>query len=216
MQLRAANRAPRIIAAMDRILLHLCCGPCGTVAVPWWRSEGLEPLGLFLNPNIQPRAEYARRLDALETFASAAELEIVVDDDLDEAAWGAAVGREWLDRPPTAAPAPRGRCHACLELRLRETAWETARRGLSAFSTSLTISPWQRHDLIAEAGYGAAREAGVEFLYADLRRHYRRSIDESRRLGLYRQRYCGCAPSKWEAWHDARVRRLERRRRAAA
>jgi predicted adenine nucleotide alpha hydrolase (AANH) superfamily ATPase len=176
---------------VDTILLHVCCGPCSSVAVPWWRSEGLEPLALFLNPNIQPNTEYARRLDALETRAQSADLELIVAAD------------------------PRGRCYACLQLRLDEAAWEAARRGLPAFSTSLTISPWQKHDLIAEAGYGAAHEAGVEFLYADLRPHYERSLDESRRLGLYRQPYCGCVPSKWEAWHEGRKRRSRRRDRAA-
>ena len=102
----------------------------------------------------------------------------------------------------------RDRCRACLDLRLREAAAVAAVRGLQRFSTSLTVSPYQHHDLIADAGRRAADAAGVEFVYADLRRHYRRSIDESRRLGLYRQRYCGCVPSKWEAW----VQGLERRR----
>jgi len=54
--------------------------------------------------------------------------------------------------------------------------------------------------------------AGVEFVYADLRRWYPRSIDESRRLGLYRQRHCGCVAGKWQDWHERRARRAARRR----
>jgi predicted adenine nucleotide alpha hydrolase (AANH) superfamily ATPase len=53
----------------------------------------------------------------------------------------------------------------------------------------------------------AAAAAGVEFVYADLRRAYPRSIDESRRLRLYRQRWCGCVAGRWEAWHERRARR---------
>jgi predicted adenine nucleotide alpha hydrolase (AANH) superfamily ATPase len=41
----------------------------------------------------------------------------------------------------------------------------------------------------------------VTFVYLDLRESFRQSYGESRRLDLYRQPYCGCAASKWEAWH---------------
>jgi len=190
---------------MDQILLHTCCGPCSTVAVPYWRAEGLEPLGLFANPNIQPDVERGRRLAALRRYAAAADLELRVDE-TGVAAWQAAV------RQPAAAPAGspatvRERCGACLQMRLTEAAFTAAAGGQTLFSTSLTVSPWQQHDLIARAGYEAAALAGVEFVYADLRRWYPRSIEESRRLELYRQPYCGCVPSKWEAWHERGARR---------
>ena len=69
-------------------------------------------------------------------------------------------------------------------MRLAEAAQAASERGFERFSTSLTVSPWQHHDLIARAGYAAAEAAGVEFVYADLRRWYPRSIDESKRLEL--------------------------------
>lgn len=207
----------------DRILLHVCCGPCSTVAVPWWRAEGLEPQALFVNPNIQPDVEYLRRRQAMEDFARAVDLSLEVDGSSGPEAWVAAVGESNApaaggvavatshgfgadgDAPHGAAAA---RCRACLELRLGEAARVTAARGLARFSTSLSVSPYQHHEAIVTAGERAGRAARVEFVYADLRPLYRRSIDESRRLGLYRQPYCGCVPSKWEAW----AQRLERRR----
>jgi hypothetical protein len=103
---------------------------------------------------------------------------------------------------------PRTRCRECLEIRLSEAAHAAAARGLGLFSTTLTVSPWQHHDLIARSGLAAAEVAGVEFVYADLRRWYPRSIDESRRLGLYRQRYCGCVAGRWQEWHERRARRV--------
>jgi len=204
---------------MDRILLHTCCGPCSTVAVPFWRAEGLEPLGLFANPNIQPLVERERRLTALRRYAAAAELELVVDDRAGASEWRAAVGplsaRGVTASGPTPAVASRDRCRVCLQVRLTEAAFAAAARDLPRFSTSLSVSPWQHHDLIARAGYEAAEQAGVEFVYADLRPWYGRSIDESRRLELYRQPYCGCVPSKWEAWHERRARRSRRGHEAA-
>ena len=78
--------------------------------------------------------------------------------------------------------------------------------GFSRFSTTLTVSPYQRHDLIVRAGEGAAAAHGVDFVYLDARERFRDSYAESRRLELYRQPYCGCSASKWEAWHERRER----------
>jgi predicted adenine nucleotide alpha hydrolase (AANH) superfamily ATPase len=86
--------------------------------------------------------------------------------------------------------------------------------GFSRFSTTLTVSPYQRHDLIVRAGEAAADAHGVDFVYLDVRDRFRDTYAESRRLDLYRQPYCGCTASKWEAWHERRDRR-ERRRGAA-
>ena len=72
------------------------------------------------------------------------------------------------------------------------------------------MSPYQRHDLIRDGGEAAAEEHGVEFVYLDLRPRFRESYAESRRLGLYRQKYCGCAASKWEAWTERRQRKAAR------
>jgi len=190
---------------MDGLLLHACCGPCSTVSVPAWRSAGLEPRLLFANPNIHPAAEFARRLESLERFAEVAGVGLLADASLGPADWLTALGEG--EECLAVAADDEARCAACLRLRLRETARQAAQCALPRFSTTLSVSPYQRHDLIRWAGDEAAAEWGVEFLYRDLRPHFRRSYDESRRLGLYRQRYCGCAVSKWRAWESSRARR---------
>jgi predicted adenine nucleotide alpha hydrolase (AANH) superfamily ATPase len=186
---------------VEAFLLHACCGPCSTVAVPAWRARGLEPLAWFHNPNIQPAAELERRLESMRRFSRAAGLELVVDERSSEAAaWS-----EWTAR--LGAVAAEERCSVCLGLRLRQAAAVAAGRGLRRFSTTLTVSPYQRHDLIVAAGEAAAAEHGVDFVYLDMRGAFRGSYAESRRLDLYRQPYCGCAASKWEAWEQRRARR---------
>jgi len=191
---------------MDDLLLHVCCGPCSTVAVPAWRERGLEPVAWFHNPNIQPAAEHERRLESMQRFRGAAGLELVVESAVggeEAVGWGA-----WARLGLEAAPAER--CAACMRLRLGAAARAAERLGVQRFSTSLSVSPYQRHDLIEAAGEMAAEEHGVDFLYLDLRDDFRASYSESRRLELYRQPYCGCAASKWEAWHERRARRLKR------
>jgi predicted adenine nucleotide alpha hydrolase (AANH) superfamily ATPase len=191
---------------MDGLLLHACCGPCSTVSVPAWRSTGLEPTLLFVNPNIHPATEFARRLQSLERFAEVAGVGLVADASLGPADWLAALGEG--DRDVVAAAADdEARCAACLALRLGETARQAAQRALPRFATTLTVSPYQRHDLIRGAGEAAAAAWGVEFLYRDLRPRYRTGYDEVRRLGLYRQRYCGCVVSLWRAWEQRAARR---------
>lgn len=186
---------------MSELLLHACCGPCSTVAVPAWRKRGVEPVAWFHNPNIQPAAELDRRRESMLRFAGAASVAFVDEPSSpDPAAWAA-----WA--ATLAAADPERRCAACLALRLGAAAAAAARLGVARFSTTLSVSPWQRHDLIAEAGRAAGEREGVEFVYLDLRPSFRQSHAASRELGLYRQAYCGCAAGKWEAWHQRRARR---------
>jgi predicted adenine nucleotide alpha hydrolase (AANH) superfamily ATPase len=158
------------------------------------------PLAFFCNPNIQPLAEYDRRLLAAHGMADALAVHLEVSE-LD-----VAETHPWLSdacrsgRPP-AVP---DRCRSCIGARMQAAAERCAALGLPRFSTTLSISPYQSHELIRETGEEAADRHGVEFLYADQRRHYGRSREESRRLGLYRQPYCGCVASKWEAWRPPR------------
>jgi epoxyqueuosine reductase len=184
----------------EPLLLHTCCGPCATGSVPAWRSEGLEPLAFFCNPNVQPAAEYDRRLLGARAMAEALAVQLQVAE-LDVDAQHPWLGDACLSGRPPATPE---RCRSCIGVRLRAAAARCAEIGLPRFSTTLSISPYQSHELIQETGAEAADHFGVEFLYADQRQHYARSRDESRRLGLYRQPYCGCVASKWEAWRPPR------------
>jgi predicted adenine nucleotide alpha hydrolase (AANH) superfamily ATPase len=187
------------------LLLHTCCGPCSTVAVPAWRERGVEPVGWFENPNVQPAVELDRRRESMLRFGRASGLPRVLPDDRPESpGWS-----RW--RAQLAHAAPEQRCAACLGLRLDAAGAAARALGFGRFSTSLTVSPYQRHDLIVRAGEAAADVHGVDFIYLDVRDRFRDGYAESRRLGLYRQPYCGCAASKWEAWHGRR----ERRRRTA-
>jgi predicted adenine nucleotide alpha hydrolase (AANH) superfamily ATPase len=186
---------------MTDLLLHTCCGPCSTVAVPAWRQRGVEPVGWFENPNIQPAAELERRRESMRRFSRAAGLELVVGQGGEEApGWG-----EWRER--LAVAPPEQRCAVCLGLRLEAAGRAAHDLGFARFSTTLTVSPYQRHDLIVAAGEASADAHGVDFVYLDARGRFRESYAESRRLELYRQPYCGCAASKWEAWHGRRARR---------
>jgi predicted adenine nucleotide alpha hydrolase (AANH) superfamily ATPase len=96
------------------------------------------------------------------------------------------------------------RCPYCYELRLTKTAATAREHSLSAFTTTLLISPQQKHDVIRETGNRIAHEQGIEFLYADLRKRYSDSRHLTKPLNLYRQQYCGCVYSEWERYAENR------------
>ncbi len=75
-----------------------------------------------------------------------------------------------------------------------------------AFTTTLLISPHQKHDLIKEIGSKLAEETGIEFLYADLRKHYSDSRHLTKPLDIYRQQYCGCIYSELERYKNTKIK----------
>jgi len=177
---------------MTRLLLHICCGPCASATIPFWRQKGVDSVGLFFNPNIHPLLEYRRRLTGAREVAEMSRVELVTDEAYDPEAWFTSLAGE-----------AGTRCSRCIGLRLERAAREAATLGCDAFSTSLSISPWQDHEAIREGGTEAARRHGVSFLYEDLRPRYRESRHQARELDLYRQQYCGCILSEWERYRGA-------------
>jgi hypothetical protein len=102
---------------------------------------------------------------------------------------------EWLANAPKTSP---DRCRYCYTIRLNKTAEEAKQRGIGRFSTTLLISPFQKHELVKGAGEAAAKSYGVEFVYQDMRPYYYESKQSAREAGLYLQKYCGCIYSKEE------------------
>ncbi len=178
-----------------RVLLHICCAPCALMPVRELRDQGLELRGLFYNPNIQPYQEARRRRETLEGWAASEELPLTVQDEYDPESWL----RQVVFRESQ-------RCAFCLHQRLDRAAGMARQAGFDAFSTTLLYSVRQKHDLIRAVGQAAARERGVEFLYRDWRPRWREGVARSQELGLYRQAYCGCIYSEWEALEQSQAR----------
>lgn len=164
-----------------RLLLHICCGPCALMPIRSLGERGIELQGLWFNPNIHPRDEYDRRLSAVRELQAQWSLDLRYVDIYGE--------REFM----AGVRAHDGvRCGVCYEMRLSETARIAAREGFDAFSTSLLVSPHQRHDLISQTGRAMGDKFGVKFHYEDWRPLYREGARLSREMALYRQRHCGC------------------------
>lgn len=189
-----------------RILLHACCGPC--LLEPYDALAAQADVDVcYANPNIHPLAEYERRRDTLFAYAMDAGIR-VTEVAYDPSLWTAAVAAAGDDR--------RARCRACYRLRIGIVAAEAARDGYDAVATTLTVSPYQDPESIREEGERACAEHGVSFLATDFRERYPEATRRSRELGMYRQNYCGCAPSVVEAAEQREARKVARKAARAA
>jgi predicted adenine nucleotide alpha hydrolase (AANH) superfamily ATPase len=162
--------------------------------VKQWQDKGFEVTLLWYNPNIQPYSEHQRRLDTLQDFAKHFDLPLIIPEGYDIISYfRSVVGHE------------RERCGDCFRLRLSTAAVVARMRGFEAFTTTLLISPYQKHELLKQTGEEIAKKEGVEFLYEDLRSGYNESRSLSQNLKLYRQKYCGCVYSEWERFAKVEI-----------
>jgi epoxyqueuosine reductase len=175
-----------------KTLLHICCGPCSIYPVKIMRAETADVTGFFYNNNIHPYTEFMKRREALEQYAKIIKLEVIFRDDYDlEGFLRSTVFRE------------ANRCAYCYHNRLQATALYAKNAGCDSFTTTLLYSIYQKHDLIKEIGESVGKSAGIPFLYRDFRKGWREGVDESKILGLYRQKYCGCIYSEKERYRTA-------------
>ena len=171
------------------ILVHACCAHCAAYTVDYWRQQGCEVTTLWYNPNVHPYTEHQHRLEAMKSLAQEMNLPLILVAEYDVISYFRQVAGHESER-----------CQYCFRLRLSKAAEITYQQNFDAFTTTLLISPHQKHDLIYEIGNELAEEKGVNFLYADLRKRYSDSRRMTKELNLYRQQYCGCVYSEWERY----------------
>jgi predicted adenine nucleotide alpha hydrolase (AANH) superfamily ATPase len=180
------------------LLLHTCCGPCGTYTTKSLAEEGIRPTLYYTNSNIHPYREWKQRLESLRRLASIRDLDLWVDSDYQ------------LERFLEATlPMGKDRCAYCYRIRLGNTAQKAREEGFTSYSTTLLISPYQNHELLRQIGEECGREHKVEFVYRDFRPGFRQSQQMARELELYRQGYCGCILSEKERYYRPNAGKAE-------
>lgn len=174
---------------MDKILMHTCCAPCSVYCVESLRSEGIEPVSFWYNPNIHPYQEYKARRDTLREYAASIGMELKIHDEYGLREFVRAVAKNI-----------EGRCRYCYACRLDEAARYAAENGYEGFTTTLLVSPYQNHEAIIWTAREMESRYGVNFVYRDFRRGFREGQAKARELGLYMQKYCGCVFSEEERY----------------
>ncbi len=183
------------------LLLHSCCAPCSSYVLTYL-SGYFDITILYYNPNIFPEEEFDKRAKEQERLIG------LLNDENGESCGkitfirGVYDPNEFFDMAKGLEDVPEGgsRCYKCYELRMREAVKAAAEGGFDFFTTTLSISPLKNADWINEIGERLAAEYGVKHLPSDFKKRegYKRSIELSKKYGLYRQNYCGCIYSQRE------------------
>lgn len=178
---------------LPRVLLHVCCGPDATVPWPDLQAEGFDVTGYFYGDNIHPAVEHGLRLEAVRSVADEWKGRMISPDyDPDR----------WLSQVRHLSDEPEGgkRCSLCFRLQLEALALVAKSEGIDFITTTLTISPHKDPDEINGIGRDVAQKLGLSWIDRVWRKKngFKRSLDECRRLELYRQDYCGCVYSRRE------------------
>ncbi len=181
---------------VPKLLLHTCCAPCSSATLERL-SNFFEITVFYYNPNITEEEEFQRRREEQQRFISKFQpkhtISFIEGPYEPELFFEMSKGLE-MEKEGGA------RCFKCYHLRMKATALKAKELGYDYFTTSLSISPHKNSEKLNQIGEYLAKEIGVNYLYADLKKKngYKRSIELSKEYGLYRQYYCGCIYSKQE------------------
>lgn len=183
-----------------KLLMHTCCAPCSVYCIDSLRAESIEPTLFWYNPNIHPYIEYKTRRDCLKSYADQVKANLIIKEEygLDEYCKNVINDLE-------------NRCvNYCYKKRLTEVVRYAAKHGYDTFTTTLLVSPYQKHDELKAVCEDLAALSGVKFLYRDFRVGFREGQNKARALGLYMQKYCGCIFSEEERYQKQIARDLKR------
>ncbi len=172
---------------MSRLLLHICCAPCGTYITRDRLRPRHDVTWYFYNSNLDTLAEYDRRLEAVKLMAEKFSIPLLIEPYSHEVWKGLVKGRE-------GDPERGARCHICYRDRLEKTARLAQAGNFDLFGTTLLTSPYKDTTVIRAIGRELASTVGIEFLDEDFQADdgYRRSQELAKELGVYRQKFCGC------------------------
>ncbi len=179
------------LTSKKTLLLHSCCGPCSTACIERLK-QFFDVTIYYYNPNIYPQEEFEKRLFNQKKVIKYFKDIKIVSPTYDE--------HEYLKTIKGLENEKEGgkRCEECFKLRLKETALYAKLHGYDYFGTTLTVSSHKNEQHINQIGKEIEEETKVNFLYSDFKKHdgYKRSIDLSKEINLYRQNYCGCRFSR--------------------
>lgn len=171
----------------NRVLLHACCAICSGYPISLLKDMGYEPVVFFYNPNIYPKEEYLKRLDAEKTLCKYHNVDLIEGEYEPEVFFDRVRGFE--NEPERGA-----RCDLCFAIRLEKTAQKAKELGIDEFTTSIVISPHKNYERITKIGQNIAQKTDLKYLAIDFKKKdgFLKTNKLSKELGLYRQNYCGC------------------------
>lgn len=170
-----------------KILLHICCAPCGVAVIDELVAGDRSLTAYFYNPNIYPQEEYEKRLNEVRRICADYSVPLIEGEYETEF---------WDNEIKDLASEPEGgkRCGVCVKFRLKKAAKFAKENGFEIFATTLSTGRQKNSEMINSIGKEIASEEGIDFLDEDWKKGGRqeKSIRLIAEKNIYRQNYCGC------------------------
>mgnify|MGYP000097919638 FL=1 len=177
-----------------KLLMHTCCAPCSIYCISYLREHNIEPVVYWYNPNIHPYKEYEARKNCLKEYTKSIEVKAIFEDE-----YGL------KDFCKNTINDLENRCtNYCYKVRLEKTVQYAKQNGYDTFTTTLFVSPYQKHEQLKKICEELAQKYDINFLYIDFRTGFRQGQAKARELGLYMQKYCGCVFSEEARYYKRR------------
>lgn len=174
----------------NRLLIHACCAPC-LVAVYDDTIKNMINMDIdefdviWHNTNIHPKIEYEKRKETFVSYVNSMGKTPIMIDEYNMNKFISDVVN--LDKTKY-----KMRCEYCYVSRLEKVFEYAKENGYTHVTTTLLISPFQKHDVIRKVCESLAKKYDVIFLYKDYRPLFEEGQKKAKELGIYRQKYCGC------------------------
>lgn len=174
----------------NRLLIHACCAPC-LVAVYDDTIKNMTNMDIdefdviWHNTNIHPKIEYEKRKETFVSYVNSMGKTPIMIDEYNMNKFISDVVN--LDKTKY-----KMRCEYCYVSRLEKVFEYAKENGYTHVTTTLLISPFQKHDVIRKVCESLAKKYDVIFLYKDYRPLFEEGQKKAKELGIYRQKYCGC------------------------
>ncbi len=171
-----------------KILVHTCCANCLIYPLKILKENGFTVHSYFYN-HIHPYTEFRKRLEALLYYTKLENINLIIREKYELKKFiQSIVFRE------------ENRCFYCYYSRLEATVKLGAKSDFEYFTTTLLYSKHQKHELIKKICESLSKKYKIKFYYYDFRNGWKEGIEESKKLNLYRQNYCGCIYSEAERY----------------
>ena len=183
-----------------RLLLHLCCGPCGCFPLTFLAPH-FDVTIYYANSNIYPREEYDHRLHEVKNLLSYLKRDYGYDIKLVIPPYDNEAYQETME-PFSSSPEGGPRCFKCYELRMEESYAYAEKEGFDYFTTVMTISRQKNSQKLNEIGEKLQQKhPSVKYFHSDFKKNHGLEIGTQMRkdYDLYNQDYCGCKLSLEEA-----------------
>jgi hypothetical protein len=174
----------------NKLLLHVCCAPCGASIIPELKKSNIDFSVFFYNPNIFPKKEYEKRKETLIKYCKKLNVPLIISEGEDLVSqWGKDIlGFE-------NEPEMGKRCEKCIFHRLNKVGLYALENNFNIFATTLSVSKYKNKELIKNCGEKISKKyKNIDFWNADWESDKRLPIDKkiSKEEGFYLQKYCGC------------------------